>query len=353
MHFAIDIREACRAKKSGKGQWVHGFTSELLSRGLKVTLLSDTPPPPEWVEQASNVQLFPKGLRWHFRAAQYLKKHKDISVYVSPTSFIVPCIVGGSVHFVPVVHDLIAFRGDPHQLKATLVEKITLRCCLRKSRYILAVSQSTKNDLTARYDFLNPDSISVVYAGPLRNDPPQNISDERTIFCPATLCPRKNQKRLILAYRMLTPELRQQFTLVLVGARGWHDQDIVELAEETEGVDWLDYVPNEQYEQYLNTCTILAMPSLYEGFGMQVLDALQRGIPVLTSEKGSLSEVSGNSAVHVQPEIVEDIARGLTEILQSEELRKELRGQGPVQAAQFTWKRAVDTFLQATEKMPW
>jgi glycosyltransferase involved in cell wall biosynthesis len=353
MHFAVDIREACRPNRSGKGQWVAGFIDELLHRNIDVSLCSDAPPPDHWSLLAKNVLLFPSGLRWHWKVSRYVQRHREIHVYVSPTSFLVPCLLPQSVHVVPVVHDLIAFRGDPHNMKATCIEKITLRCCLRKSRYVLTVSESTKSDILDRYSFLAPSAVTVVYAGPFSTTAIPNTSDGKTILCPATLCPRKNQKRLILAYRSLPLSLRNQYVLVLVGNRGWHDQDIVDLAEDTDGVEWLQYVSNDQYEHLLQTCDIVAMPSLYEGFGMQVLDALQRGIPVLTSDRGSLKEVTGGYAVLVQPEIVEDIARGLESILTNECMRKNLRERGPKQASQFTWNRTVDAFLAATAKIPW
>lgn len=353
MHFAIDVREACKLKKSGKGQWVYGFTEELLRRGYDSTLLSDSPPPEQWVAQAKDIRLFPTGWKWHWRAMRFLQSQKDIDVYISPTSFIVPFAIGRQISVVPVVHDLIAFRGDPHAFKATIVERCTLGRCLHSARYILAVSESTKKDLLLRYPSLAPESIAVVHAGPMRKAVTEHESDNKTILCPATLCPRKNQKRLILAYRKLPAELRDAYRLTLIGARGWHDQDIVDLAQNTSGVEWLDYVTDEEYERFLHSCHVLALPSLYEGFGMQVLDALQRGIPVLTTERGSLQEVAGNCAVLVQPEIEDDIARGLLQILTQDALRERLRNEGPQQAAKFSWEKSVDTFLQATAKMPW
>lgn len=353
MHFAIDVREACRTQRTGKGQWVYGFVNELCTRNCDFTLLTDAPPPPHWVEAAREVRVFPSGIRWHLRAARFLRNNPAVDFYLSPTSFIVPCLLGSKANVIPVIHDLIAFRDDPHAVKAKYIERLTLRRTLRTSRHVVAISNATKQDLLQQYSFLQSDAITVVYAGPLRQQMKTNQSDNTTILCPATLCPRKNQKRLIQAYRLLPEPLRQQYQLLLVGARGWHDQDIIHLAEETPGVTWLNYVTDEKYESLLQTSHVLALPSLYEGFGMQVLDALQSGLPVLTTERGSLHEVVGNCAVLVQPEIVEDIARGLIEILTKTDVRQRLHEQGPAQAAQFTWQKSVDTFLQATAKMPW
>lgn len=345
MHFAIDVREACTGRKTGKGQWVHGFTGELLTRGHEITLLTDSPPPDNWTRLAKDVQFFAKGWRWHLQAARWLKKQSEIDLFISTTSYLVPCLVGKSVPFASVVHDLIAFRGEPHDLKATILEQTTLARCLRRSQFVFTVSQSTKQDLLDRYDWLDVNKLAVVYAGPLRSVSNPNRSDGQTILCPATLCPRKNQLRLIKAFKKLKPELRLKYMLILLGASGWHDKDIIEAVETTPGVSWLNYVPDEKYEQLLQTCDVLALPSLYEGFGMQVLDALQRGIPVLTTDCGSLSEVAGDCAILVQPDSVEDIALGLNKILTDENIRAKLRECGPGQAANFSWKRTVDIFL--------
>src|SRR3989344_1051454 len=98
MKLAIDVREACREKRTGKGQWVYGFVSELLRRGHEVLLFTDS----------ARQSVLPSGLRWHRRVAASLKKGSEYDLYISPTSYIVPFLTGSSVPFVPVVHDLIA-----------------------------------------------------------------------------------------------------------------------------------------------------------------------------------------------------------------------------------------------------
>lgn len=272
-------------------------------------------------------------------------------MFLSPTSTIVPSILPSSVACIPVVHDLIAFRREPHDRKARILEWLTLRRALRRALHVCAVSESTKRDLLGRYPFLQEQDVSVIYAGPFEIDPPGNSAEEKTIFCPATLCPRKNQLRLIQAYALLPGALRAQYTLLLTGGRGWHDHAIVDLARRTKGVVWEGYVSPERYITLLSTCTVLALPSLYEGFGMQILDALQRGVPVLTSDRGSLPEVTGACAVLVDPQSVESIADGLRRILTDTELRKNLRASGPKQAASFSWKRSTDLFLDALKRL--
>jgi len=180
----------------------------------------------------------------------------------------------------------------------------------------------------------------------------QNHPDGKTILCVATLCPRKNQLRLIEAFKLLPEKLRSTSRLILAGGRGWFDQPIVDAAASTENVQWLDYVSDEEYERLLSTCTVFAYPSLKEGFGIPALDALQRGVPVLTSDRSSLPEVAGSAALYVDPESVESIAQCLEILLTNDMMRGMLAEAGPVQATKFSWKRTVDLFLEVLRNLP-
>ncbi len=350
MRLAIDVREPCRPKKAGKGQWTYGFVHELIAREIPLVLYTDTPVPSEWQSPGIRQMLISsRGFPWHWQVSTSLRQSSGIDLYVSPTSYIVPALLGKKFPHVPIVHDLIAFRRELHDRKAQAIERLTLRRTVRTARRICTISESTKIDLLAKYPSLDPRSITAIFAGPMREHPSVNISDGKTILCVATLCPRKNQMRLIRAYASLPAHLRSQFRLRLVGARGWHDSEIIRLARQTPGVSWTQYVDDGEYGRLLDTCHVLALPSLYEGFGMQVLDAFQRGIPVLTSSRGSLAEVAGDAACIVDPNDVKSIAKGLERILTDEGLRGKLRQRGPLQAAQFSWKWTVDLFLAAIQ----
>ncbi len=349
MWLAIDVREACRPHRTGKGQWTYGFVTELLKRDLRLTLLTDAPLPSLWRERSSfQTMRFPPGFLWHLRAASWLRMHREEILYASPTSTIVPALIGKRVRCIPVVHDLIVFREEPHDRRARVIERCTLRRAVQNACHLCTVSDATKRDLLARYPFIAPENVTPIFAGPLVTAPSLGVPDGRTILCAATLCPRKNQRRLILAYASLTQELRSRYKLVLIGGRGWDDAEILQLAKSTPGVTWKGYVTDDEYAELLSTCAVFAFPSLYEGFGLPVLDALQRGIPVLTSQRGSLTEVAGDAAVFVDPEDVSSIAEGLGRLLTDAGLRSLLRQRGPIQAGQFSWERTADLFLSAT-----
>lgn len=344
MQLAIDVREAVKSTKTGKGQWTYGFVSELLRRGIPLTLFSDQPPPREWRE--ARCITLSQGSLWHLRALTKLREG-GFNFFVSPTSTIIPAILRGTPTPVPIIHDLIAFRKERHNRKAKIIESLTVRRAVRSAPHIFTVSNTTRDDLLHFEPTLTQSKVTTIFAGPSKEEAPVSSPDERTILCVGTLCPRKNQLRLIQAYASLPPHLRKQYRLVLVGGRGWGDTEILEMVRETPGIEWFQYVNPSAYEELLHHATVFALPSLYEGFGLSLLDALQRGVPVLTSSRGSIPEVTGGHALEVDPENIPSIAAGLRRILEDEGLRTSLRESGRRHATRFSWEKTVDLFLQA------
>ncbi len=354
MRIGIDVRAACSPKRTGKGQWTYRFIDELLTRGKALTLYTDAALPEAWQRIVDGsggdiqaVHLSFQGLRWHLETAKRLKRNADkLDAYVSPVSYIVPAFVGKMLPVIPVVHDLIAFRNEPHDRKATFIEKLTLGRAMNNAAAVCTISDATSKDLLARYPRLPMSRVHPIYAGTsweqtiVRDPLPANI------LSIGTLCPRKNQLRLIQAFASLPSPLREQATLTLVGGRGWNDDEIVKLAKETSGVTWHDYLPDEECARLLSRCTVFALPSLYEGFGLTVLDAMAQGVPVLTSDRGSLAEVAGDAALMCDPEDVAAIREGLVKLLTDGQLRTSLAIAGPKQALKYSWKNTVDRFQQ-------
>src|SRR3989344_6282555 len=211
MRIAIDNREATSERKTGKGQWAYGFVQELQRRIGCTAILYGY----RTASQQLSTESFSRSPLWHLRVAwDVWRKWKrgDIDMYMSPTSFIVPALIGKWVPCVPIVHDLIAFRRDEqHDRKARWIERWTLGRALRFAKFICTNSESTKQDLLKRYPFLHPDAIAVIFAGPTSKETGTHAPDGHTILCIATLCPRKNQLRLIEAYKRLSSPLRKQY----------------------------------------------------------------------------------------------------------------------------------------------
>jgi len=174
-----------------------------------------------------------------------------------------------------------------------------------------------------------PDRIRVAYnatSDAFRPDGP--AGEGEYVLAVGTLEPRKNLPRLIEATRRLGVELR------VAGARGWGGVDV---AHDT-GVRWLGRPSDEELAALLRGAQCLAYPSLYEGFGIPVLEAMACGTPVVTSAGGATEEVAGGAAVLVDPRDPAAIAFGIE---QAEARRGELRERGLERAAEFSWDRVA------------
>jgi glycosyltransferase involved in cell wall biosynthesis len=159
-----------------------------------------------------------------------------------------------------------------------------------------------------------------------------------------TFEPRKNLVRLVYAYARATAERRDPPLLVLVGGAGWGDGDPSAAIAATDcaaRVRRLHTVPTEDLPALYRGAQLFAYPSLYEGFGLPVLEALACGAPVVTSTASSLPEVAGDAALLVDPRDEAALADALSRLLDDDGLRRELAARGPARAAPFTWTRCA------------
>jgi glycosyltransferase involved in cell wall biosynthesis len=229
----------------------------------------------------------------------------------------------------------------------------------RNATHLIAVSRSTKRDLVEKLGVAS-EKISVVYEGvDHRKFRVQSskfkieetkgrygIAGEYFLFV-GTIQPRKNLVRLIEAF---SKAAAKDFTLVLVGKKGWLADEIYAAPRRfavEDRVKFLGYVPTDDVATLLSGAEAFLFPSLYEGFGLVVLEALACGCPVLTSNISSLPEVVGEAGVLVDPHSVKDIALGITELLGlSKEARNGLVQRGIEQAQKFSWEKAARETLK-------
>lgn len=344
MRLWIDVREACRERKTGKGQWTLRAVSALLRRSdVRATLVTDSEIPAEWrgLPGFAGVREIPStGLRWHLRAWRVLLRERSaIDAYLSPTSFIVPFLAGRRVPVVPVVHDLIAFRNEPHDRKATMIERFTLPRALRTAFEVCCVSEATAALVHAR--FRGVTRTFVAGAGPTVGERGSWTGSGDFVLSIGTLCPRKNQLRLIQGYASLPRAERERTKLILVGGRGWDDDAIVKLAADTPGVEWKGFQSTEACAELLRACRAFAWVSEEEGFGLPVLDALRVGAPVLASAIPTNREVAGDAATYCDPLDVRSIAGGLAAVLASPSRPD------PASVDRFSWDATAERIVGA------
>jgi glycosyltransferase involved in cell wall biosynthesis len=219
------------------------------------------------------------------------------------------------------------------------------------------VSQATRNDISTLLD-LPGERIDLIYeaAAPLfkplhlaaddsRILNGQRLSADTFALFVSTLEPRKNLPTLLHALRVCCDrQPAVAYRLVVAGGRGWRDEEIFTTVRDqylAEQVIFLGSVTPEDLLWLYNACRFYVNPSLYEGFGLPVLEALACGAPTAVSHTSSLPEVAGDAALLVPPRDVAAWAEALASLWQDADQRAELSRRGPVQAAFFSWERAA------------
>jgi glycosyltransferase involved in cell wall biosynthesis len=164
---------------------------------------------------------------------------------------------------------------------------------------------------------------------------------EKIILHVGAIQARKNVARLIQAFETVPPDWR----LILAGSAGFGADEIlrgIAASPARDRISILGYVPAEALADWYARSTILAFPSLDEGFGIPILEAMAAGLPVLTSDRSALAEVAGGAALLVNPESVEELAEALSKMIADEQLREDLKQMGLARAAEFTWPKALE-----------
>lgn len=233
--------------------------------------------------------------------------------------------------------------------------------------WVMCISESTRRDfvritgmdqsrtfvapLAASPEIFRPETdvarLRSVLARYGMTDPPH-----RYVLSLSTLEPRKNLSRLVSAFaRLAANPAFSDVRLVLVGALGWKSKSLMDAIRDA-GVPagrltLLGHVPDDDLSALLTGCAVFAYPSLYEGFGLPVLEAMQCGAPVVTSNTSSLPEVVGDAGICVDPMDDAALEQALAGVLSSSELAGDLRQRGLARAKQFTWRRTVDETVAA------
>ena len=286
---------------------------------------------------------------WQQTLMPLLLLRRRMDVHWGP-GFVLPLIC--PIPMVVTIHDLtFELFPDVHERIKRFYFPAMIRRAVKKARRVLAISRTTMEDLNR----LLPDSrgkteVTLLAARSLGfAEAAPAVAPEHYALFLGTLEPRKNLKRLLTAWSGLTPEARGEMSLVIVGATGWMIDKVLSDLGGRDDVVFAGQVTDAQLAQWMKGARFLVYPSLYEGFGLPVLEAMASGVPVLTSNVGATLEIADGVAVLVDPFNEESIRDGLLRLLCDESLRNELAKEGLNRAAEFSWGRTARQTLDAIE----
>ena len=240
---------------------------------------------------------------------------------------------------VMTLHDLAFFHEGFHTPRASGALRQVVGEAAERCGAFCVPSEATARDCEERLG-LPRDRIFVTPLGVDESFFVEPTSGEYVLGV-GTLEPRKNQLRLVQAMAGIDAEL------LLAGRRGWACDEVLEAAEKAPNVSWLGHVPEARLRELVAGASVVAYPSLFEGFGLPVLEALAAGKPVLTSDRDPMREVAGDAALLVDPCDIGAIADGLLRLLGDPALRARLAEAGPRRARGFTWDACAEATLQA------
>jgi glycosyltransferase involved in cell wall biosynthesis len=252
------------------------------------------------------------------------------------------------------VHDLIFGHLPAHHKPLNRwYLNLTMPLYCRRATHIVAISKWTARDLVSAYG-VPQEKVTVVYEAadprfhPLPLDTVAAVRARyglpvRYLLFVGTIEPRKNLSRLLVAFEAVYADGLTD-GLVIVGKRGWLYDDFFAALEQSPARDRVilpGYVPDDDLPAVYAGAQAFVFPSLYEGFGLPVLEAMACGTPVLASRASSLPEVGGQAAFYFDPTSVEEMADNVRRLLRDNALKEEMQVEGLAQAARFSWEKAA------------
>lgn len=361
VRIAIDASRCTVPRVTGTENYAIQLIRALIALNTEhhITLYFRDPPKPDLFPASPLVttRIIPFRRAWtHLRFAAALWQDRPDVTFVPAHTL--PFAFPGRA--VVTVHDLgFKYFPEAHPLRQRFYLDWTTRYSARRASAVLADSQATANDLTRFYGTPSA-KIHVVYPAvepPISSNQPTpnpDSSAHTSYLIPhyflfiGTLQPRKNIARIVAAYKLWKIAHPGDPTqLVLAGGKGW----LYDPAW-TEGVDGVvlpGYISNAEKADLLSNAVALVFPTLYEGFGFPIIEAMHAGTPVIGSTTSSLPELIADSGLIVNPLDTQTIANAMSRITDEPDLRVKLIEKGYQQAKKFTWQQAAQQALTALE----
>jgi glycosyltransferase involved in cell wall biosynthesis len=363
------------ARNSGVGQYIYQMLFSLLASGTDQFQIysSHGVAPVEWSSRR-NVDL----KEIPFRKEQLILRNlyelfffgaafsrDNLSLFWSPDTKL-PLFLPSNIPYVVTVHDLAIFR-EPETYKVSRVVywRKLFKHAVQSSACIVAISQTTKNDLMELMR-IPPEKIRVIYNGVNPRFRPLDDRDylarvarqyrlpKQFLLFVGLFSPRKNIAGILQAYAILKKKHQIIHQLVMVGERGWlyrADLELVQRLGLESDVVFPGFVEDEDLPAVYNLADVFIFPSLYEGFGLPVLEAMACGTPVVTSDLSALPEVVGDAGVLIDPRNPEEIASGVYRLLSNSKLASGLARAGLERSSHFTWTNAARELMAVFQEL--
>lgn len=364
MIIGIDASRAVN-EEGGIGRYTREVASRLVERGdgdqfrLFFSFMRDDGRKKRWIDDLvshkESVQIktsaIPGQLKewlWGQSWWSITRYMPGVDVIFAPSFF--EAAVGEKTPQVVMMHDL-SHALFPDQRGSEVSKRLTERnrIIAHKAARLLAPSQATKDDLVRLFD-ISADKIDVIPHGYNQYfQVVEGIEREPFFLFVGTVSPRKNIIGILESYARLPQDIRDEYTIKVVGSSGWNTgptYDTLKRLGLENRVTFLGYQGDEDLRRLYNQAAAFLFPSLYEGFGIPILEAMACGCPVITSNVSSMPEVAGDAALLVDPNEPDDLARAVEQVVTEPKLWSRLRKAGLEQVTAFSWEKTVARTLE-------
>lgn len=369
MKIGIDCRAV--SESGGIGEYVRQLTKNLVrtnNRDKFVLFFADWESAGNFQQGKAEIEILPLGrfkkylpFIYAHLIAPLLMRRKHCDLMLFPANIIPFFYYGRSA---VVIHDLAVYEFPElfPDRPFNFDRRILVPRSLRRADKIIAVSGSTKKDIIELFG-VSAGKISVVHEGgdfefaknPAKSEWPTGLTPKKYFLFIGTIEPRKNLIRLVEAYKKFVQSESGDFDLVLAGKSGWKNEGIfaaITAANRELGRDrikYLGFISNEQKAELFGLAFALVLPSLYEGFGLPIAEALQFGLPLILADNSALPEIGGKAAIYIDADSTKSILDALKELSVNHSLYEQLSSQAYQLAPQFTWEACAQGALKALQ----
>ena len=372
MKIAINARELLKGRMEGIGRYIFETTRQMVldhpddefffffDRKYDASFI--------FADNITPIIVYPQSrhpLLWYIwfeiTIPYYLKKY-EIDAFYSGDTYL---SMKTKVPTLLVSHD-VAYKHYPKYIKKIHLDYYENNFAKfhKKADHIVAVSEFTRQDIIKIYN-LNPAKVSVGHNAtplgflPKTEEEKTSIKNNLTEGCPyfiyvGSLHPRKNVVNLIRAFDKFKKDHQSVHKLVLVGRMAWKNEELQDVFITTEyrnDIIFTGHVSNIKLPKYLAAADALTYVSVFEGFGIPILEGMSSGTPVITSNVSSMPEVAGKAALLIDPHDPNSIAEGMWQVVYNTELRNRLITKGYERVKAFSWKKTADHIYKELEKL--